>query len=98
MYRCLTLYEHFSFVLSEKCVLDPILHNQHWPIKNYNGFVKLPKPSSRKNIPQRCCTKYIQSLPNDAKDLYKEYTQHYEGDPFGTDTLECEDTLTNSIM
>lgn len=54
----------------------------------------MTKASSRKNIPQRCCTNYIQRLPNDAKELYKEYTQLYEG----TDTLECEDTLTNSIM
>lgn len=85
MYRCLTLYEHLSFVLSEKCVQGPIPHNQYWPINNYY-------------IPQRCCTNYIQGLPNDAKELYEQYTQLFEGDPFGTDTLECGNILTNSIM
>lgn len=63
---------------------------------NYDAFVKLFRASSRKNIPQGYCTNEIQSLSDDAKELYQEYTKLFEDNCFGTDTLECGDTLTNS--
>lgn len=66
---------------------------------SYNAFVELLKDFSRKTIfPQVCLANHIQGLSNNAKELYKEYTQLFEDDPFDTDSLECGDTLFNSVI
>ena len=65
--------------------------------KNYQAFQKIVWESSLKNIPRGCRKAYIPGMNQDSKQLYEEYTQAYNSDPFSEETVQLGDALTSSL-
>lgn len=65
--------------------------------KNYQIFTKLVHQAARKNIPRGCHTQYIPGLDTLSSELYEQYQQLYEYDPFAESTMEVGERLMTSL-
>ena len=71
----------------------------HLPVdpKNYDNFTKFVHQAARKNIPRGCRTQYIPGLDAQSSELYEQYQQLYEFDPFAESTIEVGERLMTSL-
>lgn len=65
--------------------------------KNYQIFTKLVHQAARKNIPTGYRTQYIPGLDTLSSELYEQYQQLYESDPFAESTMEVGERLMTSL-
>ncbi|KAK3884788.1 hypothetical protein Pcinc_010974 [Petrolisthes cinctipes] len=63
----------------------------------YDKFQALIWKTVKRNIPRGHRKTYIPGLTEPAKDLYKEYIQAFNEDPFAEDTLQLGEDLLDSI-
>ena len=71
----------------------------HLPVdpNNYDNFTKIVHQAARGNIPRGCRTQYIPGLDAQGSELYEQYQQLYESDPFAESTIEVGERLMTSI-
>ena len=65
--------------------------------ENYEDFQKLVWEVSRKHIPRGCRKTFIPCLTDQSKELYEDYVQAYNTDPFAENTIDLGETLTASV-
>ena len=58
---------------------------------NYERFVSLVKKASCRNIPRGCRTSYVCGLTDETKELYEQYQERFESNPFDIETTEAGD-------
>ncbi len=63
----------------------------------YKNFQTLVWEVAKKNIPRGCRKTYIPGLTDQSKEMYQEYIQAYNDDPFAENTIELGETLLASI-
>ena len=64
---------------------------------NYERFVPLVKKASCRNIPRGCRTSYVCGLTDETKELYEQYQERFESNPFDIETTEAGDELSKAI-
>ena len=64
---------------------------------NYERFVSLVKKASCRNIPRGCRTSYVCGLTDETKELYEQYQERFESNPFDIETTEAGDELSKAI-
>ena len=77
--------------------LDVAVENIPATAENYDQFVKVLRKVARKNIPRGCRRNYVPGLTTETTELYKQYTEKYESDPFAENTITLGEELINSI-
>ena len=77
--------------------LDEALVNLPDTPANYNEFITLISRISRQHIPRGCRTEYIPGMTEEAKELFKKYSQSYALDPFSEETITMGEDLTETI-
>ena len=65
--------------------------------ENYEDFQKLVWEISRKHIPRGCRKTFIPCLTDQSKELYEDYVQAYNTDPFDENTIVLGETLAASV-
>ena len=64
---------------------------------NYEKFIEVMQPISKKHIPCGCREYYIPGISTDYAILYYEYLKLYNEDPFSDDTLTSGEILMAAI-
>lgn len=77
--------------------LDSEVTNLAPTTENYETFVNIVKRVSRNHIPRGCRTEYITGLSSELTEHMHTYTEMYEKDPFGYETINKGDFLLESI-
>ena len=77
--------------------LDDKITNINPNPENYETFLKLVRVTSKKFIPRGCRKNYIPGITDQNKEIYAEYIQAYNSDPFAQDTIELGETLVASV-
>ena len=65
--------------------------------KNYDDFQKHVWEVSKKHIPRGCKRTFIPCLTNQSKELFEDYIQAYNTDPFDENTIDLGETLATSV-
>ncbi len=65
--------------------------------ENYEIFVNIVKRVSKNHIPRGCRTEYIMDLSSKLREHMHTYTEIYEKDPFGFETINKDEFLLKSI-
>ena len=55
------------------------------------------KKASCRNIPRGCRTSYVCGLTDETKELYEQYQERFESNPFDIETTEAGDELSKAI-
>ncbi|CAI6371000.1 unnamed protein product [Macrosiphum euphorbiae] len=77
--------------------LDSKITNLAPLTENDEAFVNIVKRVSRKHIPRGCRTEYITGLSSELTEHMRAYTEMYEKDPFGYETINKGEFLLEAI-
>jgi len=77
--------------------LDSKITNLAPSTENYEAFVNIVKRVSKKHIPRGCRTEYITGLSSGPTEHMRAYTEMYEKDPFGYETINKGEFLLEAI-
>ncbi|KAI0212708.1 putative RNA-directed DNA polymerase from transposon BS [Lamellibrachia satsuma] len=77
--------------------LDVAVENIPATAESYDQFVKVLRKVARKNIPRGYRRNYVPGLTTETTELYKQYTEKYESDPFAENTITLGEEMINSI-
>jgi len=77
--------------------LDSEITNLAPTTENYEAFVNIVKRVSRKHIPRGCRTEYITGLSSELTEHMHKYTEMYEKDLFGYETINKGEFLLEAI-
>ena len=77
--------------------LDSYVSELDASAEQYPDFIQAVFKSSKRNIPRGCRTNYIPGLSPSSADLYEDYKERFENDPFAPATAEAGEIVMAAI-